>query len=203
MNTPTHVLVNLVLLRRQAGLCGRGQRDDTASLDPRGNAAAVLCGALLPDLPMFGFWAIQTFALTRSQHAIWSVAYFDPGWQRVFDAFNSIPIFAALAIAAWWASRRALLASSLSALLHMALDLPFHREDAHAHFWPLADWHFVSPVSYWDPAHHGDWISTLELALLAGCALWIGRRAISPWSRVALGVTVAATALAWTAVRVS
>ena len=44
---------------------------------------------------------------------------------------------------------------SLAALTHLAGDLPVHVEDAHQHLWPLSDWKFISPISYWDPDHHG------------------------------------------------
>jgi len=34
------------------------------------------------------------------------------------------------------------------------------------HFFPFSDYQFISPISYWDPAHFGLWISALEVALM-------------------------------------
>jgi hypothetical protein len=54
-------------------------------------------------------------------------------------------------------------------LLHSALDLPVHTDDAHRHFLPLSAWQFHSPVSYWDPRSYGRQVAALEIA--AGLAL--------------------------------
>jgi hypothetical protein len=56
-------------------------------------------------------------------------------------------------------------AFSASALLHSAIDFLVHRDDGHMQFWPLTDWRFQSPVSYWDPAHGGNWFGLFEAAL--------------------------------------
>jgi len=58
-----------------------------------------------------------------------------------------------------------LFAVSASALLHSAIDFLVHRDDAHMQFWPLTEWRFRSPLSYWDPAHGGDWFGLFEAAL--------------------------------------
>ena len=44
-----------------------------------------------------------------------------------------------------------LIALFSAALVHLTLDFPLHNDDARAHFWPLTNWKFTSPVSYWDP----------------------------------------------------
>ena len=54
---------------------------------------------------------------------------------------------------------------ALAALTHLAADLPVHVDDAHRHLWPLSDWKFISPVSYWDPGHHGTAFSIFEALL--------------------------------------
>lgn len=72
----------------------------------------------------------------------------------------------------WWRfvdGRSTLGLFALAALLHLAGDLPVHATDAHRHFWPLTDWRFVSPVSYWDPAHGGQWFSWVEGTLGLVC----------------------------------
>lgn len=166
MNTPAHALLNCALLRR----------------GPRG---AVLLGALLPDLPMFPFWLSQV-AVGRSQHMIWSVHYFDPTWQRFFDVFNSIPLCAVIVLAAWGAGQRGLLFGGSSALLHQLGDFLLHREDGHRHLFPISDWRFMSPISYWDPNYYGHWVSAFELAASAVAALYLYRRATTHTGRALL-----------------
>jgi hypothetical protein len=167
MNTPAHVVLNTFVLAR-----GRF----------RSFVWPLALGALLPDLPMLGFYAYQRGWLALPERAIWSQAYFLPHWQRLFDAFNSLPLMALAALFAWRARRPAWLACLASMALHSASDLLLHHDDAHGHLWPLNDWHFRSPVSYWDPRHHGSHFAVLELAAsLAASALLWRRGGASRW----------------------
>ena len=161
MNTPAHLVVNLAVL-------GRGA--------PEGAMRWVAAGALLPDLPMFAFYAWQRLVVGSVDSHIWSVAYFEPVWQRLFDAFNSVPIFAALGLAALALRQSGPAWMCASVLLHALGDAFVHREDGHRHLWPLADWRFESPVSYWDTAHHGALGAGVETLLVFASAglLWSG-----------------------------
>ena len=81
----------------------------------------------------------------------------------------------ALVIAMMMRSRVAI-ALCGAAMLHLVLDFGLHHDDGRAHFWPISDWIFQSPVSYWDPAHYGNWVGPIEIVLaLAACA-WKWRR---------------------------
>ena len=83
----------------------------------------------------------------------------------------------------------------LSMGIHCVCDLLVHREDAHRHFFPLSDFRFVSPVSYWDPRHHGDVFAVLEIGfVVVGCAV-LARRFGSRVARALLGAVVATYAL--------
>jgi hypothetical protein len=159
VNTPAHIVLN-------AFAVGRGR------FAP--HAWPIALGALLPDAPMFAFYAYQRGWLATPERVIWSQTYFAPDWQQLFDAFNSLPLIALAALIAWRARRDAWLACLASMALHSAADLLLHHEDAHGHLWPLSAWRFRSPVSYWDPAHHGDAFMAFELAALvvASVALW-------------------------------
>jgi hypothetical protein len=161
MNTPAHVAVNAFLL-------GRGP---FARL-----AWPVALGALLPDLPMFAFYAYQRGWLAVPERVIWSQAYFLPHWQAFFDAFNSLPLIALAAFFAWRAGRPAWLACLASMALHSVTDLALHHEDAHGHLWPFSDWRFRSPVSYWDPRRHGALFAALELVTSLGACIALWRR---------------------------
>lgn len=164
MNTPAHVVVNLAILAR-----GEGHQ----------RTAVIVAGALLPDLVIMLFYAWHLVLGTPEQQ-IWSVAYFDPLWQACIDAFNSIPLLL-LGLLLCWKIRRGLVWLLLaSMLLHTLGDLPVHHDDAHRHFFPFSDWRFASPVSYWDPAHHGDWFSAFEATLVAVLAALLYARQMVP-----------------------
>jgi hypothetical protein len=74
--------------------------------------------------------------------------------------------------------------------LHLGFDFLLHNDDGRAHFWPLSNWIFQSPVSYWDPDHYGNIAGAIEVAasLLCCGVLWL--RFKGRWMRgliVALG----------------
>lgn len=182
MNTPAHLVVNLAVL-------GGGRRGRYAR--------QIAAGAVLCDLPMLLFFAWESLVQGSSQEFIWGHAYFEAGWQLFFDLFNSIPL-ALLGLAVSLAARRsgaALLFASV--LLHTGLDLPLHHDDGHGHLWPLSAWRFESPVSYWDPAHHGAWGALLESVLVVVCCGVLWRRAARTWQRVALAAYAALQVLGW------
>ncbi|EAR50505.1 hypothetical protein OG2516_09680 [Oceanicola granulosus HTCC2516] len=135
----------------------------------RGAWAVILAGGLLPDLFLF----LEHFTGRG------------PLTAQLVIVFNSAVLYAALAalglaLRLWWLPLLA-----LSALLHIALDLPLHATDARAHFWPLTDWTFASPFSFWDTGHHGALIGTLEGVLFALCLVIVWRRC-ETWAQRAL-----------------
>ncbi len=79
-----------------------------------------------------------------------------------------------------------------AALLHVAADFPLHHNDGHTHLWPLSNWKFVSPVSYWDPAHYGNFVRPFELLLGITCLIVLYRRFNTRWVRVLCVIGIAA-----------
>ena len=155
MNTPGHIVLNTLLL-------GRGRF--------REHWPAIMAGATVPDLPTVFFYAYQSMVLRSPERFIWNEAYFQSGWQAVFDTFHSLPLIALLALLAWRARSEVGLAFLCSMALHSIADLPLHHDDGHAHFFPFSSWRFQSPVSYWDPQHHGEIVLFAEAVLIvAGC----------------------------------
>ncbi len=157
MNTPAHALINLLVLSREP--------------DHR-RTAAIIGGALIPDLAIIVFYAWHLM-LGTPENEIWSIEYYRPLWQNWIDGFNSIPVVA-LAILLCWRLRRYLaLVFFASMLLHLLGDLPLHHNDAHRHFFPFTDWRFASPVSYWDPAFYGRWASLTEFVCVFAAAAFM------------------------------
>ena len=174
MNTPTHMLVAAALFSKPAA---------------RNRNIAVLSGAVLPDLSIFVLYAWGKFIDGQSSWQIWRETYWSEPWQTLGAISNSFPIWGlvlggAIAFRVWWL---ALLAGA--ALMHLALDFPVHAGDAHRHFWPLTDWRFHSPFSYWDNRHYGDVVAILEVALGAALTLILWLRFSGLWVRAMLALS--------------
>ena len=84
-----------------------------------------------------------------------------------------------------------------SAAVHALFDLLVHREDGHRHLWPLSDWRFMSPVSYWDPEYGGALGSLLEVVLVAAASVVLWRRHPQRPVRGVLLVFNGASLLGW------
>ncbi|MEN1679960.1 MAG: hypothetical protein AAGJ46_10225 [Planctomycetota bacterium] len=176
MNTPSHIAASL--------LVWRDEKDWLA-------VSAVVLGAALPDLPMFGFYAYQKLWRGAAEQEIWGKLYFDPVWQLLFDWFNSMPLAVLLIGVCQLAGFRLGVLVSASALLHMACDLPVHHDDAHRHFLPFTNWRFASPVSYWDPKHHGIAFAIGELLFAVAASWYVGWQTTATPMRVAAWGTLA------------
>ena len=179
MNTPTHMMVAVAVFARP------GQ--------PRVNAAAFI-GGLFPDLGIYALWAYSKIA-GISEHTVWREIYWQPPWQTLVAFGHSMPIFggllAVLALAGAFKNGSRLWPLAvfcMAILLHIACDFPVHVDDAHPHFWPLSDWTFHSPLSYWDHRHYGDWVSKAEIAFALVLAAIVWKRFSSPWVRATLGI---------------
>lgn len=151
MKTPSHWILNLVFL---------GQAVSPAA------KIAITLGAILPDLPIFVFYAISKYIHRLPESTIWNQAYYAPFWQNTVALFHSLPLAGlglAVCAACQWQPGVML---CLSLMAHSLLDLPVHHDDAHRHFFPLSDYRWMSPISYWDRAHYGSIVALVELLLV-------------------------------------
>lgn len=174
MNTQSHAIINLYLLRKVA---------KKMEVDEKGIDTIVVLGAILPDVPIFFFFGWYSFVDPKKQQEIWRTLYFDPGWQAFFNLFNSIPIFLALLFVAWKFKLTRLLFFSISCLLHVLEDFFIHMEDAHAHFYPFSNYKFMSPVSYWDTGGFGYYVSMIETTIVLVVSLLLFRHIVSWWGK--------------------
>lgn len=160
MNTQTHVIMGAVLF-------GRG-------LSRKAWAGAL--GGVIPDLPMI--LIVLTLKLAGvPARVIFGEMYWQNWWQTTNAIGHNFWLWSGLVIIGLVMRDR--LSSSVrsfdnwtlvslfagSALLHTAIDFFCHREDAHMSFWPVTRWKFMSPLSYYDPAHYGTYVSVFELVM--------------------------------------
>ncbi|MEM9137210.1 MAG: hypothetical protein AAGB01_07665 [Cyanobacteria bacterium P01_F01_bin.42] len=194
MNTFAHLVFNLLTVERPRIFYPwpsflRVERAEP--LTERLPLAPVVWGALIPDLPMVVFYAVEKLIFRSSDQYIWDTAYFSDHWSNFIDIFNSIPLIAlGFAICLWRRSRWGWLLFA-SMFLHVLGDLPLHHDDGHRHLFPLSDWRFESPVSYWDPNHYGAIVSLIEaIAMFLGCVVLL-RSYKSRWGKAAMAVLLA------------
>ena len=161
MNTPAHMIIGAAAFAR-AG-------------KPRVSWAAIL-GGLTPDLSLYfmTFWAMNVRDIPAE--TVFGQLYFSDAWQSVFAIDNSFVLWGLLWVIAYRFRRPALTAFAGAGVLHLCCDFPLHNEDARRQFWPLSDWVFRSPFSYYDPNHYGNIIGPLEMLLCLGLSILLWRR---------------------------
>lgn len=171
MQTASHAIVNLTLL------------DEWCPPDAR---MLVVVGGVLPDIPIYLFYLYTKCIRGVAEEKIWKRLYYRDQWYRIFSAFHSIPIMAALCLLGWGLGVQSLALLAGSALLHNVFDLPLHSEDAHRHFVPISNIRFESPLSYWDPDHHGRLVAGCEILFVAALSIHLYPAIVTWWAGVAL-----------------
>ncbi|MEP1231280.1 MAG: hypothetical protein ABJG88_11440 [Litorimonas sp.] len=175
MISTTHTLLSLAVLSKRG--------------DVKRNWATAI-GSFLPDAVIYIWAPYQSLVNKVDGRTLWNELYFQPPMQNLIAYFNSIPIYAVLAATGFilrgkiWG--KLLMVFALAALLHMATDLPVHNHDAYRHFWPLSDWRFISPFSYYEAAHHSRWVSLIEAMIAFGSIAVLWKRFPKLWARIIL-----------------
>ena len=149
--------------------------------------AAALIGSLLPDLSLYLLSIWHLWILRTPADVVFGELYYSERWQAIFRIDNSFVIWGVLLAIAVMARAPSAIALSGAALLHLMFDFPFHNDDARSHFWPVTNWKFISPVSYWDPAHHGGVMSVIETVAVVTLSIWLWRRFTGHWMRGLVG----------------
>jgi len=177
VNSPTHSLLALALLSKK----GHDKRN-----------WSIFIGSIVPDIAIYIWAPYQRFVNGVSGAEMWDKLYFEPPMQNLIAYFNSIPIYGILAALGYFARTKLwgqlLMVFSFAALIHMATDIPVHGHDAYRHFWPLSDWRFFSPISYYEQDLHGAWVSLIEAFIAIACIIVLWRRFPKLWVKIVLGL---------------
>lgn len=171
MNTPSHAIINLAIL-------GRKQHTHLN--------ISIAIGAILPDIPAFVFYLVSKFIYHLPEPQIWRETYFEPFWQNIFDTFHSFPLILICLAVATYCGWDKIKIFCYSMLLHSSFDLPVHTSDAHRHFFPLSDYRFSGPISYWNPNEYGLIAALVELLLVIVATFYIYRLVRSRFGKVLL-----------------
>jgi hypothetical protein len=150
MNTPTHALLNLKLFNKKAN---------------KRYFIWIVLGGLLPDF-FTGIYAVSLYFLGYSSEQIWEEFYFSDWlfpWISLTHSLWLFPLLSIVFLYLW--KRRSLVYLFASWSLHAFVDFWLHARDAYMHFWPLSNYRFFSPVSYWDPQYYGREFGLFETIL--------------------------------------
>ena len=158
VNTPAHLLIGAALFSKHSN---------------RALLGGALLGGLLPDLSLYLMAGYALFVLQLSTDVVFGQLYFSDTWQLVFSIDNSFVIWGVACALAVKIKRPFFIALSSAAVLHLLCDFTLHNDDARAHFWPITDWRFFSPVSYWDNNHHAAYVAPLEGLLASVAAVYL------------------------------
>lgn len=161
MNTPAHLIIGTTVFSRPAY---------------KGTYLAALAGAMAPDLSLYVMVAVSIWVLGVPARTVFNEYYYTDAWQQVFAIDNSFILWGLLFAFAFWRGMPRLIAFTGAGLLHLAFDFPLHTHDARMHFWPVTDWVYFSPVSYWDMQAHAGIVGPLEFGLSFGCAILLWQR---------------------------
>lgn len=159
MNTPAHLIFGALAFGKP---------------EVKYTTMAAVLGSLAPDLSLYLLVGVSIWVMAIPPEQVFDQLYFSDGWQAVFAVDNSFLLWGSVLGLAAWRGRAILGAFASGGLLHLAFDFVLHNEDARRQFWPVSDWVFRSPFSYYDSRRHGDIIGPLEvtLCLIFTVCLW-------------------------------
>ncbi len=180
MITPSHLIYSWAV--------AKSTETTTPPAEQRHRTLAFILGALLPDTPVYIFFIVNGLILGYSHERLWDDMYFNSDWSILFTLSHSLLLWPLLALFGHLLKIKLLVPLALSALLHIGVDFLVHTEDAYKHFWPLTDWRFVSPVSYWNRAEYGQYVGVLDSLLILGLLTYLFTRYQTTWFRLFISV---------------
>ncbi len=147
-------------------------------------SSMAIFGGFFPDMALTVLFVIARLRGVSAEE-IFGTLFWSESWSLIMAPGNSFVIFVPLALSGLWLYRQGgkfarlgwlMSVFGISALLHLVTDFFLHVDDARAQFWPVSDWIFRSPVSYWDSRYYGSWVQPMEFLLAMACIAILFRR---------------------------
>jgi hypothetical protein len=153
-----------------------------------GATAAATAGSMLPDMPSFAGVAYYVglpflwegwSAMHGPGEAVEDAIYVTGPFGATGSALHSV--VPALALLLLYRPLRVGRVDGRGVLLwfligwagHAVADFLTHATDARPLLWPISDWTWQSPVSYWNPAYYGNQFFLIEHALILATLLYL------------------------------
>ena len=160
MTTHSHAILNIALLSKR----------DKPFLH-----RYAFIGAVIPDLPLFIFFIIESVIRKTPQRELWGSVYFTEAWQNFFDIFNSIPLILILLGIGYYLlnseKNNHLRVESTNPLCLRLSNAP--RRWASPFSIPLSDFAFESPISYWDRDHYAGIVAPIERVVILTASIYL------------------------------
>ena len=180
MITSSHIIYSWALAKKTGGL------DPNKPKQTRGRTLAFVLGALLPDSPTYLFFIVYGLILGYSGEVMWDDMYFNSGWSIPITLTHSFIIWPILIASATFFEWKFVRWFSISALFHVIVDFWVHTEDAYRHFYPVSNWKFHSPISYWNPSEYGLYVSAFDSLVVLGLLTYLYTKYTGGWRYVIL-----------------
>ena len=146
----------------------------------RGSLFAFVIGSVLPDVPL---GVLTLLAIVNTPDMSSAMTYMDqaytssPLWIALHNTPHSFVVMGLLSVLGYVLIRRRwgrwLLWYAAGATLHIAIDIATHAGDGPMFLYPLSDYRFNSPVSYWNPAYYGRAFTAFEYLLDAALLVYL------------------------------
>jgi hypothetical protein len=143
----------------------------------------IASGALFPDIWVWVYYIWHHLIQGVPDSGLWGDLYFKSRWNGLFCLVHSFWLLPLCILLAAGIKNRLAVAFFASALFHAACDFLVHHDDSYRHFYPFSDWRFESPVSYWDPSHHGMAMSVATSAVSILCLFYLQKQTAQRWLR--------------------
>ncbi|MFT7616080.1 MAG: hypothetical protein ACI8Y7_000909 [Candidatus Woesearchaeota archaeon] len=153
---------------------------------------AILWGSIAPDIPLYAltlgafiwFSLILDWSVSDTFTHIFGNLYFsNPVWMALHNLLHAPLMLVIIWLVLFRTKKRKVIAAFLlSCAFHTFVDILVHYDDGPLLLFPF-NWsvRFFSPISYWDPAHYGFLVGTIEhivsFVLLVGLiGYWIWKK---------------------------
>ncbi len=171
MITTSHIIYSWALAKKTQA---------ANTLQPKRTLAFVL-GALFPDTPTYLFFLVCGVLLGYSGQDMWGDMYFNSGWAIPITLTHSFILWPTLIAAASYFGWKFVQWFSISAFFHALVDFCVHTDDAYRHFWPVSNWKFHSPISYYNSSEYGQYVSAFDSLLVLALLIFLATCYSGKW----------------------